>query len=116
MPNDCHNHITIRFQTENELHDFVNDYLEHYDSAWDKRVVSKGSRGIVIHHVSAWQPDFDWLRGTLESHPKCWIKNEWIEESGIAGVWVGQYSVAGSPVVDEMKWIDLSIEERACSF
>jgi hypothetical protein len=116
VPNHCNNHITLRFNSGNELQDFVNHYLQHYDGAWDKKIVSQGTRGIVISHTTRWQPDFDWLKETLERHRDCWIKDEWIEESGIAGVWVGQYSVTGVTVVEEMKWNDLSIEERHLFF
>ena len=116
MPNHCINTLTIRFNTENQLYDFTNDYLENYEGAWDKKILKKGSRGVIVTHITGWEPDFQWLQSLLSTYSSCWIKNEWLEEGGYAGVWVGYYNVSGMKVVDEMKWVDLSIEEREFLF
>lgn len=114
MPNDCTNYITILFKTENHLQDFTNDYISNYQG-WGKKIIRKGTKGIVTTNITGWHPDFEWLKKILEDYDDCFVKNEWNEEGGLAGVWVGQYD-GGVRVIDEMKWRDLSIEDRAFNF
>lgn len=115
MPNDCTNYLTIRFKTENDLHNFASDYTENYPG-WNKKIISKGTKGIITTNETAWKPDFEWLKKILEEYDDCFVKDEWFEEGGLAGVWVGQYTSGGVRVIDEMKWLDLSIEEKAFLF
>jgi hypothetical protein len=114
MPNICNNYITIKFASENELQDFVNARIDSHHG-WDKKIISKGTRGIILTNKTCWQPDFNWLKNTLEHYGDCWIKNDWTEEGGLAGVWIGQYC-NGELVVNEMKWLDLGVEDRAFLF
>jgi hypothetical protein len=57
------------------------------------------------------QPDFKWLDSLLDKYPNCWVKNEWNEEGGLAGVWVGSV-IDNKKIIKEMDWRDLSIEEQ----
>lgn len=115
MPNDCNNYITIRFKSENDLHEFEKDFLNNYECR-EKRVLRKGTRGIVVKTLTPWTPDFEWLEKILDTYSRCFVKNDWNEESGIAGVWIGQYSMSGVKVIEEMKWNDLSVDELALLF
>jgi len=114
MPNDCWNHITITCEREDETGElqslFVNE-LQHETI----QVVKKTRRGIIFNMWSAWNPDYEWLETLLYRYPNCWVKNEWSEESGIAGVWVG-YMDESQPVVRHLAWEDISIEGKAFLF
>ena len=61
---------------------------------------------------SPWAPDFEWLSNLLTKYPDCWIKNEWDEEGGMAGVWVGFVDKNNSKIIKQMDWVDLCFEER----
>jgi hypothetical protein len=115
MPNECNNYITIKFKYQNERVDFENDFLKNF-KGWDKKIIRKGTLGIVVRVITDWEPNFEWLKKILNDHPDCWIKDDWIEEGGIAGVWIGQYGDNGIKFIDEMKWNDLCIEEMALLF
>jgi hypothetical protein len=47
---------------------------------------------------------------------KCWIKNEWIEEGGTTGVYVGGYLNGSKVETKSLEWIDLTIEARHYCF
>jgi hypothetical protein len=115
MPNYCNNYITIKFNSDNDLHNFEKDFLNFYE-CFEKEIRRKGTRGIVVKTVTRWKPDFEWLEKILYTYDKCWIKNDWNEEGGIAGVWVGQYEDSGIVVINEMKWNDLCVEDMALLF
>jgi len=114
MPNDCWNHITITCEREDETGElqslFVNE-LQHETI----QVVKKARRGIIFDMWSAWNPEYEWLESLLYRYPNCWVKNEWSEEGGVAGVWVG-YMDESQPVVRHLAWEDISIEGKAFLF
>lgn len=114
MPNECTNYITFRFNSENDLHDFERDF-ENYE-CFEKKVIRKGTRGIIVTTVTAWKPDVIWLNKILDTYHNSFVKDEWNEEGGLAGVWIGQYSVGGVKIIDGLKWDDLCVEERALYF
>jgi hypothetical protein len=60
---------------------------------------------------SPWNPDYEWMESLLQKYPNCWVKNEWSEEAGIAGVWVG-FVVNNQPIVRNLAWEDISIEGK----
>ena len=45
-----------------------------------------------------------------------WVKNEWDEEGGMAGVWVGFVGEDNEKQIQEMHWRDLCIEEKVYFF
>lgn len=63
-----------------------------------------------------WRPDIKWLNGLLDKYPDCWVKNQWDEEGGMAGVWVGFVDESGKKQVQDMCWRDLCIEEKVYFF
>jgi hypothetical protein len=117
MPNDCCNYITITCEDGVLLDTLVKNELQHLESdgtyVYNNNVnmLTKGRRGIIFDIWSPNNPNFEWLQGLLSKYPNCWIKNEWIEEGGFAGVWVGCYRV-GKIIIRELTWNDLSLEAR----
>jgi hypothetical protein len=114
MPNECNNYITILFNSENDLHEFERDFMNY--GCFEKKVIRKGSRGIIVKTVTACKPDFEWLNKILDTYINTFVRDDWNEESGIAGVWVGQYCVNGVKIIDGTQWDDLSVEEMALLF
>ncbi len=77
--------------------------------------------GVRLKLWSRWAPDFDWLASLLTKYPSCWIKNEWSEEGGMAGVWIGTGASetrrgTGEPVIERFEWDDMCIEEECARF
>ena len=109
MPNDCYNVLTVTSETSiDELTKLINNEI---NAISDVTILIRGNRGIKCEFISAWTPDFNWLETLLENYPTCWIKNEWKEEGGMAGVWIGRLEF-GVKQVTNMSWVDLSLEEE----
>jgi hypothetical protein len=108
MPNDCWNHLTITCDNPDELTELIlNEIKDHHQSVIRKR----GEKGVIMRTWSPWAPDFVWLSQLLDKYPDCWIKNEWDEEGGMAGVWVG-YVSKDEKIIKQMDWVDLCLEEK----
>jgi len=119
MPNDCWNHVTITCENEEcteELNNLiVNElqYKENNEYVYHETVnmIKKGRRGIIFNLWSAWNPDYEWFESLLEKYPNCWIKNEWCEEGGLAGVWIG-YVNNNESTIKHLTWDDICIEGK----
>ena len=117
MPNDCDNIITIICKNKDILNEFIETELEvirlHNDQHNEFiKILKKGKFGVVFKLWSPWNPDYDWLKNTLSLHPEFWIKNEWHEEGGMAGVWIGYTKENDESVIESFTWKDLCIEEE----
>lgn len=116
MTDNCCNLLTIRFHSENHLHEFVSNYLECYTGASEKKIISRGTRGIITTCYTREEPDYEWLEKTLRDYPNCWIKDEWEDYvRSVAGVWVGRWNESVR-VVDQMQWNDITAEDRVLLF
>ena len=123
MPNNCWNHLTIiSHNNSHELDTLISNEFTHNENV---KIIQKGPNGIRLTLWSAWQPDFEWFEGLLVKYPSCWIKNEWDEEGGIAGVWVGymnnknepnEPNKPNEPIIKKLEWDDISIEGYDCYF
>jgi len=109
MPNDCWNTITITCYTVEEMNNFVSNELQSQEKKYHPNIVimKKKEKGIKFSQTTAWNPDYKWLESLVAKYPGAWIKNEWYEEGGFAGVWVG--SVKGTKF---MEWEDLCIDAK----
>ena len=117
MPNDCWNIITITSEDRDELNALVqNEFqrLENNEFVYHETVTmkKKGCRGILLKLWSAWNPPYDFLEELLTKYPSCWVKNEWNEEGGFAGVWIGYVTTDGEKDITHLEWDDLSIEDK----
>lgn len=111
MPNDCWNHITITCEREDETGELHSLFVNELQNNTTIEIHKKAKRGIIFDIWSAWNPDYEWLESLLFKYPNCWVKNEWSEESGIAGVWVG-FVINNQPIVRNLAWEDISIEGK----
>lgn len=113
MPNDCWNHITMTFKDTDELDQVIENELKANPTT---KIVEKGKKGIIIKLTSDWLPDFKWLECLITKYPSSWIKNEWKEEGGKAGVWIGYVDDYNDKIIKEFEWRDLCVEEEAYFF
>ena len=129
MGNDCWNSMTITCEKypdgltnffENEIE--YNNNSKYNENVCSKenytnyvKVIRRGKYGIMVDIYTKWQPDFEWLHNLLDKYPNCWIKNEWKEEGGMAGVWIG-YMEDNKKEINDMFWKDLSLEQRIIFF
>ena len=67
------------------------------------------SEGVVLTSVLHGM-FYEYLLALLELYPQCWLKNEFSNEDGNAGVWLAQM-VCGKPSVQECEWGELTVEE-----
>ena len=105
MPNDCVNHITIKYPSE--LKELVKSDIKNVMEDVEK----SGKNGVRFNYITAWIPDYTWLESIANKYPSCWIKDEWISEDGKAGVWIGYNNS-----IKRLEWDDLSIEDEHYMF
>ena len=114
MPNDCWNHLTITASKE-ELTQILDDERFKAAPEWALKIKDRGVQGVVLNLWSRWQPDFEWLEGLIEKYKTAWIKNQWNEEGGCAGIWIGSMRT-GEKIIKELDWEDLCLEEGSYLF
>ncbi|MDA7573727.1 hypothetical protein N8751_00430 [bacterium] len=108
MPNLCWNHLTIICQDDNKQIEKM--YNDEFIKMKDIHVETKTLNGLQISVPSAWEPLN--LHTILSTYNKCWIKNEWEDEGGTCGIFIGGF--LNNEVVDktDINWTDLSIEGK----
>jgi hypothetical protein len=108
MPNDCWNNITIASHyNPNQLQELINTEFK------DKKIEiqQQGKHGIKLMLWSAWKPNYEWLESFVTKYPDCWIKNDWNEEGGTAGVWIGgRLFKDDASSIKKFQWKDIPIE------
>ena len=137
MPNECYNNLTIGAEPEiiqmlvdcefsfNKLRPHPNTPTpENYDEYWYKwncenwgtkwdqteyNIISRGKKGINIEFITAWVPPLELLKFLIIKY-KIWVKCEWREEGGLAGIFVGQHNGKDS-IFREFVWDDWCLEE-----
>jgi hypothetical protein len=138
MPNHCYNSLTITGKPETiqnlvdiefdfeKLHpvpeekkeDWYEWNCEHWGTKWnryDYTLHNQGEGGFEISFTTAWGPPYPLLEFLLEKFPDLWIKCQWDEEGGEAGIWIG-FVKDGKANIQSMEWQEMSIEERAHRF
>ena len=110
MPNVCYNHITITCEDVTELNKLFENELTREEGRDYKNItiVKKCCKGIQFQQLTAWKPEYEWLESLVTKYPNCWVKNEWDEEGGLAGVWVGSVQRG----IQSVSWEDLSIDAK----
>ena len=112
MPNDCWNNMTfISEDNSEELTELFNNEIKAKNPPDDRLIINyKGSNGIKIQLWSAWGADNEWLNTLVEKYPKCWIKNDWYEEGGGAGIFIGGFLNGKKQETIIKEWSELPIE------
>jgi hypothetical protein len=104
MPNDCWNHISVK-ATHDQIRRILAEDLQGVPE-WNLRVRQVG-RGALIFNL--WSPNVPaeaFVRTLLDKYEGIWVKNEWDEEGGTAGVIVGT-----KDAVSQLTWNEGCIEE-----
>lgn len=125
MSTDCTNTITIISGDADDLDEFIQNELQiheddddHADGEYEfvENVVKRGRNGIQFEYITSSAPPLEWLQEVLGRYPSFWIKNEWNEEGGKAGVWLCSVGENDEQIVKSFEWIDLCLEARQFFF
>jgi len=79
------------------------------------KVLKKADKAIKIKVLTSSKPNFQWMSNMIHRYKSCWIKNNWYDEGGLAGVWIGNMTEKGPNIID-YQWCDLSIDEEKSYF
>jgi hypothetical protein len=119
MPNVCKNKVTIISCEAAELDEFVKNELQFQNSEGEyyfnedvERVLKRGKNGIMFEYTSPGAPPLEWFQEALGRYPSFWIKDHWLDESGLAGIWIGSVDDTGEQLVRSYEWMDLCLEAR----
>jgi hypothetical protein len=124
MAFNCLNRITItcdKIEHAHELDKFIDElrYLNNNENQMYKNiyVLERGERGLVFNFSNMWNGgDFKWLDRLLEKYRNCWVKNEWFENNGLAGIWVGYINRYNQKDVKQLSWNDLTPQQKKLYF
>lgn len=82
---------------------------------YDYKLEEEGKEALLIYFNTAWSPPYMLFKFLLQEHPEMWLRCDWEEEGGQAGVFVG-YTQGNELVVKAMTWQDWCLEEYAHKF
>lgn len=88
--------------------------IEHWGSKWDRfdyKLKHAGEGGLEIEFTTAWAPPTEFFKHLLEKYPDIWLKCDWSEEGGQAGIFIGYTNDKKAVVADEFGWQDWCMEE-----
>ena len=117
MPNSCWNVFTIIGETDviEQIYETELKQLEDIISPEDKPIIhfiKRSDTGIKFELYSKWEPDKEWINNLMSKYPSVFLKNEWSEEGGCAGVIVGGTLHNKVYPIKEMSWVDVPIEDE----
>ena len=106
MPNTCVNVITLK-ATQAQIETILT--CEFTDvPRWAFQIIRIGKESIMFKIWSPWTPNKDLINRLVMNYPGLWLKNEWNEEGGNAGVIVGN-----AEHLKDLEWNEGCIEEWA---
>lgn len=130
MPNDCFCEVRIGANKEQiALFDETEFSFEKlrptsegldvceqiWGTKWDRvnyKLKCKGNLGMVLTFESAWNPPFTLFEYLVEKYHDVWLKCEWSEEGGMAGIFIVYWDTESKKViVKNMEWDDWCLEE-----
>ena len=104
MPNDCWNIITLKATQEQIEAILAHEFTEV--PRWAFQILRIGKGALQFKIWSPWAPDKDLINRLVNNYADLWLKNEWNEEGGCAGVIVGN-----AERLKELTWNEGCIEE-----
>jgi hypothetical protein len=104
MPNDCWNTITLKATNEQIREILTTEFTDV--PPWAFRILQVGHEALICKLWSAWRPDKSRINNLLNKYNGLWVKDEWTEEGGLAGVIVGT-----SQDLQDFSWDEGCIEE-----
>jgi hypothetical protein len=104
MPNDCWNTITLKATNEQIREILTTEFTDV--PPWAFRVLQVGQEALICKLWSAWRPDKSRINNLLNKYNGLWVKDEWTEEGGGAGIIVGT-----KDELQDFSWDEGCIEE-----
>lgn len=86
--------------------------LENWGTKWDRynfRFENKGSGALQIKLTTAWDPPYHFFEFLLKKYPDLWLRCDWMEEGGEAGVFIGR-TKEGEVEIKNLEWSDWCLE------
>jgi hypothetical protein len=96
--------MTIK-ATNDQIRQILTTEFRHLPE-WAFTLSRVGRKAMVFRMWSKWDPAVDFMTKLFDTYPGIWIKNDWDEEGGNAGVLVGT-----KDDLVHMKWQEGCIEE-----
>lgn len=93
--------------------------IQQWGTKWDRfdyKLELEGEEALQMKFTTAWAPPTEFFKRLLEKYPDIWLKCDWSEEGGAAGIFIGYTDEKKAVVVDEFAWQDWCIEESAHRF
>ena len=88
---------------------------DFWGTKWERtnyRLLRKGEMGMEISFTTAWNPPFALFEHLVEVHQDVWLKCDWSEEGGFAGVFIVSWESKEKKVkVESLEWQDWCDEE-----
>jgi len=106
MPNDCWNRITIK-ATEDHIRTILTTEFKDVPPHCFK-LIENTAEILTFRMWSPNRPNKEFMNRLYENYDDIWIKNQWTEEGGNAGVIVGKKAD-----LQELVWNEGCIEEWA---
>lgn len=126
MPNHCYNKVSVKgnpsvirgiintqcsFKELYPLDDYSSESWEaHYGvrgKSWDFELIKQSEDALIFNMTTAWNPPIDFFEALINKY-NMWLKCEWYEEGGLAGIFIGDKIER-----KELVWEDWCIEELA---
>jgi hypothetical protein len=102
-PNLCRNNLTIKFDHKKGVQSLLNGFYCYSNEQFQIKEITES----VLHcvFITTWYPDFDMLEQLVKTHG-CWLKNEWQEDGGMQGVWIGYMDQVIH--IKKLEWLNLA--------
>jgi hypothetical protein len=88
--------------------------IQHWGTKWDRfdyKLKHLGQAGLELQFTTAWAPPTEFFKSLLEKYPDIWLKCDWNEEGGMAGIFLGYTNEKKAVEIHEMEWQDWCMEE-----
>lgn len=100
----CKSNLTIKCDTSNILHELLESFYSYTNEQFEIKDISGNILKCVF--VTSWYPDFELMEELIRVYG-CWLKNEWREDGGMQGVWVGYKDNVVH--IKKIEWLDQSV-------
>lgn len=88
--------------------------MENWGTKWNRfqyKVKHIGDAGMEIQFQTAWSPPTEFFKRLVKKYPEIWLKCEWFEEGGVAGIDILYMNNKKEVQTDSFVWSDWCEEE-----
>ena len=97
-----------------------NDWCsKNWGTKWDRydyKLEDSGKEALLMYFNTAWSPACVLYQYLLRKYPDMWLRCDWDEEGGEAGIFVGYTDKQGNVQIHSLAWDDWCLEEYAHKF